>query len=60
MTVVEPDAVEDGGGVGGVLGHVLPEEGAVGGPVSVPQLHAVSPRDQLPTQVDKRTWGPSH
>lgn len=51
VAVIQPDALEVGGGDLRVLPHVGPQVGAVLRPPPVAQLHAVSPADQLSPEV---------
>lgn len=52
VAVVQPHALEMGGGDFRVFSHVRPEVRAVLGPAPVAQLHAVSPANELPPEVN--------
>ena len=56
VAIIQPDSMEDVCCLDSVVPHVLPEEGGIFRPPSVPQFHAVPPGDKLPPQVDIRTW----
>ena len=60
MAVIQPDPLEDLDCLQRVLEHVVPEIGAVLTGFPKPQLHAVSPHNQLTSNVDVRTLEKSY